>query len=107
MSPKKKKTPRERYEQCTTKQKIAIVTALVAFGLGGGLTIAGFIIPPTGEIADSVLWVLGQSLVYAASVFGIAGYFSAESRRMKRDMEDFFEERLERYKAPDEVTTEN
>ena len=99
MTAKKKKTPKEVYEQCTVKQKIAIVTALIALGLGWGLTIAGFIIPPTGEIADSVLWVLGQSLVYAASVFGIAGYFSAESRRMKREVENYFDTRLEEQKV--------
>ena len=78
----------EKYGKCTAKQKAAISTALAAFILGWGLTIAGFIIPPVGEIADSVLWVLGQALVYAASVFGITGYFTAESKRMKRDMED-------------------
>lgn len=102
MAPRKRKSPKEVYEQCTVKQKIAIVTALIAFGLGWGLTIAGFIIPPTGEIADSVLWVLGQSLVYAASVFGIAGYFSAESRRMKRDMENYFDARLGEIKEEEE-----
>lgn len=84
----------EKYEQCTTKQKIAIITAVAAFVLGWCLTIAGFIVPPTGEIADSVLWVLGQGLVYAASVFGITGYFSAESKRMKRDMENYFDRRI-------------
>ena len=86
----------EKYGKCTAKQKAAISTALAAFILGWGLTIAGFIIPPVGEIADSVLWVLGQALVYAASVFGITGYFTAESKRMKRDMEDYFDRRLER-----------
>ena len=91
----KKSVTDNKYGKCTGKQKLAIVTALVAFGLGWGLTIAGFIMPPPGEIADSVLWVLGQSLVYAASVFGITGYFTAESRRMKRDVERYFERRLE------------
>jgi predicted PurR-regulated permease PerM len=86
----------EKYGKCTAKQKVAILTALAAFILGWGLTIAGFIMPPVGEIADSVLWVLGQALVYAASVFGITGYFTAESKRMKRDMEDYFDRRLER-----------
>lgn len=86
----------EKYGKCTAKQKAAISTALAAFILGWGLTIAGFIMPPVGEIADSVLWVLGQALVYAASVFGITGYFTAESKRMKRDMEDYFDRRLER-----------
>ena len=95
----------EKYGKCTAKQKAAISTALAAFILGWGLTIAGFIIPPVGEIADSVLWVLGQALVYAASVFGITGYFTAESKRMKRDMEDYFDRRLERMNSEASQTT--
>lgn len=41
------------------KNKIAIITCIVSFGLGWSLTIAGFCIPPLGEISSSVLWVLG------------------------------------------------
>ena len=41
-----------------------------------GITLCaiGFALDPTGEIHDSVLWVLGQSLIYAGAVFGIAAY---------------------------------
>ena len=46
------------------KQKFAIGTAVVAFAVGWGLTIAGFVLPPEGEVHDSVLWILGQALVY-------------------------------------------
>ena len=92
----------EDYEKCTKKQKLAIFTALAAFFFGWGLTIAGFVIPPVGEVADSVLWILGQGLVYAASVFGITGYFRSESRRMKKDMEHYFDKRLGSYKSNDE-----
>ena len=88
--------------KCTKKQKLAIFTALAAFFFGWGLTIAGFVLPPVGEVADSVLWILGQGLVYAASVFGITGYFRSESRRMKKDMEDYFERRLSDEKKIDE-----
>ena len=84
----------DKYDKCTRKQKIAIITALCAFVLGWGLTIAGFIIPPIGEIADSVLWVLGQALVYAASVFGITGYFSSETMKMKQDVNDYFDNKM-------------
>lgn len=74
------------YNKCTMKEKIAIISAIVAFCFGWGLTIAGFIVPPLGDIASSVLWVLGQALIYAASVFGIAGYFSSETVKLKHDM---------------------
>lgn len=76
------------------KDKIAISTAIAAFIIGWGLSIAAFIVPPLGTISEGVLWILGQSLVYAASVFGIAGYFSTETLRMKRDLREYMDNRL-------------
>ena len=78
------------------KEKAAIITAIAAFVVGWALTIAGFIVPPLGEITDGVLWVLGQALIYAASVFGITSYFTSESRRLKRDITEFVERSVER-----------
>lgn len=93
---------RESYDKCTIKEKIAICTAVAAFIAGWALTIAGFIVPPLGAITDGVLWVLGQALIYAASVFGITSYFKSESVQMKRDMEHYFDKKerlqLERMK---------
>lgn len=36
--------------------------------------VAGFCVPPVGEISDSVLWVLSQCLIYAGSILGVASY---------------------------------
>jgi hypothetical protein len=36
-----------------------------------GLSIAGFVVPPVGEISDSVLWFTAQCLIYAGSALGI------------------------------------
>lgn len=83
----------DTYDKCTIKEKIAIITAVLAFVLGWALTIAGFIVPPVGDISNSVLWVLGQALIYAASVFGITSYFKSESVQMKRDMERYFDKK--------------
>lgn len=44
--------------------------ALLIFGVA--LTIAGFIVDPLGIVDGSVLWVLGQTLLYAGGVFGIS-----------------------------------
>ena len=71
------------------KSKAALITAIAAFIIGWGLTIAGFIVPPVGEIADSILWVLGQALVYAASVFGVSMYVGSEVRRMRGEIHRF------------------
>lgn len=65
---------REAYRDLDYKNKLAVWTCLIAFTIGWTLTIAGFIVPPLGEVADSVLWILGQSLLYSASVLGIGIY---------------------------------
>ena len=41
----------------------AYITAIFAFVCGWGLTIAGFCVPPTGEVSGSVLAVLGEAMV--------------------------------------------
>lgn len=82
-----------KWNELNIKEKIAIISAISAFVVGWGLSIAGFIVPPLGQVHESILFILGQSLVYAASVFGIAAYFRAESHQMKEDMQDFFIEK--------------
>ena len=48
-----------------------IFSALFMLLAGTGLSIAGFVMPPVGEISDSVLMFTAQALVYAGSAFGI------------------------------------
>ena len=72
-------------EKMNTKQRIAYWTAIIASVCGWGLTIAGFIVDPTGEVSGSVLAVLGEAMVYTASVLGITLYFSNEMLKFKRD----------------------
>ena len=79
------------YDKCTLKQKVAMLSGIAAFILGWGLTIAGFFVPPLGEIADSVLWVLGQALIYTGSVLGLTQYFSAESVKLRHDVDRHME----------------
>lgn len=71
------------------KQKAAYTTAVIAFIVGWGLTIAGFCVPPVGEISGSVLAVLGEALVYAASVFGVTLYFSNQMAKFKADTREY------------------
>ena len=79
------------------KQKTAFVTALIAFAAGWGLTIAGFCVPPTGEVSGSVLAVLGEAMVYAASVFGVSMYFGHEMAKFRHDTRQYID-RIERGK---------
>lgn len=70
------------------KSKFAIGTAIAAFAIGFGLTIAGFCTPPKGEVHDSVLWILGQALIYTASVLGIGMYFKSKTEEINRRVEE-------------------
>lgn len=97
-----------KYKECSNKEKLALITAMAAFIIGWGLTIAGFIVPPVGDITSSVLWVLGQALIYAASVFGITGYFNSETTKLKMETKEYID-RLSRNKNfyDEEDTTDN
>lgn len=80
-------------QKMDTKQKTAYWTALVAFVAGWGLTIAGFCVSPVGEVSGSVLAVLGEAMVYTASVFGVTLYFSNEMMKFKRDTRKYLKEK--------------
>lgn len=81
------------FKDLNIKEKLAICSAIAAFIIGWSLSIAGFIVPPLGEVHESILFILGQALVYAASVFGIAAYFKSETVQLKNDMHRFFSEK--------------
>ena len=84
----------DNWKSMDIKQKFAIVTAVVAFVAGWGLTIAGFIIPPEGEVSDSVLWILGQALIYTASVLGIGMYFKNQMVKFRADTKRYIDEEI-------------
>ena len=84
------------------KQKTAYVTAIVAFVLGWFLVIAGFYMPPEGEVSDSVLWILGQALIYTASVLGVTMYFNSQMVKFKAETRRYIKEEIEEEKASEE-----
>ena len=92
----------ERTEKLDIKTKFAIGTAVIAFVVGWGMTIAGFIIPPKGEVHDSVLWILGQALVYTASVLGIGMYFNNQMAKFRADTRRYIRD-IEQGREPEEV----
>lgn len=96
---------KETWSELDLKTKIAYATAIVAFIIGWGLTIAGFCLPPVAEVADSILWILGQGLLYAASVLGIGMYVSGSMRSMRRSIGEFMAEEARKYQNK-EIETE-
>lgn len=83
------------------KERLAITSACIAFIAGWTLTgIAAFV--PLLLSEQSVLWILGQSLIYSASVFGIAAYFKSETIQLKEDVDRHLEH-IERMRLKNQV----
>ena len=52
---------------------------------GVGLSIAGFIAPPFGEISDSVLWFFAQCLIYAGTALGFDVMIETKLRSLSKE----------------------
>lgn len=66
-----------------TKENIQIASA-IAMLLGGFLlAVAGFIVPPTGQIHESVLGVFAECLIYAGSIFGVTIYIQTKYTELR------------------------
>lgn len=62
---------------------IQLIAAVLLIIVGCGLLIAGFVVPPPGEIHNSVLIAFGEILTFAGAVFGLKYHY--ESSRKERD----------------------
>lgn len=82
---------KQTWSDLSVKEKIAILSACLAFILGWAMSIGAFFVPPVGEVADSILWILGQALLYCSATFGIAAYFKSETVQLRRDMDRHLE----------------
>lgn len=69
------------------KDAIATYSALGMIVFGAILTAAGFCVTPVGTIDDSVLWVLGQCLLYAGGIFGVTLYTKHRFDEMNKHLE--------------------
>ena len=73
------------------KENIIFGSAIGMLLFGVILTTAGFIIDPAGQVHDSVLYVLGQCLIFAGSAMGISAYTSGKVKEMRHDIERRFD----------------
>lgn len=79
---------KQSFKDLNIKDKLAIISACIAFTAGWSLTIIAAFIPILLS-EQGVLWVLGQALIYSASVFGLGMYFKSETSQMKADMRKY------------------
>lgn len=71
-----------------TRDIIVWIAACIAFLTGIGLCIAGFYVPPTGEIDGSVLTATGEFLTFFGSVFGIGKYTEIQLEKIKKKTDE-------------------
>lgn len=71
-----------------TRTTYQVFSALAMLLAGVALSIAGFIVPPVGEISDSVLWFFAQCLIYAGSIFGVSIYVQSKFTELKNQLEN-------------------
>lgn len=54
---------------------IQLIAAVLLIIVGCGILIAGFVVPPPGEIHNSVLIAFGEILTFAGAVFGLKYHY--------------------------------
>lgn len=60
-----------------TTLQLAVAAALTA--VGAGVLVAGFAVPPTGEIDGSVLVAFGEILTFVGALFGIDYHYRSNA----------------------------
>lgn len=60
------------------RQDIQLFASLVLCAIGCGLLIAGFVVPPTGIIHQSILIAFGEILTWVGSVWGLNYYHTVK-----------------------------
>lgn len=61
---------------------VNVAVSIATLVLGWGLTITAFFLDPEGEVHDSILWILGQSLTFAGSLLGAKSYIDFRSNQI-------------------------
>ena len=67
------------------KEIIHYCCAVFMLVFGCSISVMGFFAVPVGEVDDSDLWIMGQSLIYSGSVFGISLYVKSEVKKVLRN----------------------
>lgn len=60
---------------------IQLMVAVLLIIVGCGLLIAGFIVPPQGEIHNSILIAFGEILTFVGALFGIDYHYKYIRKR--------------------------
>ncbi len=67
------------------KPTLQLLSAMLLILVGCGLLISGFILPPPGEIHNSVLVAFGEILTFAGALFGIDYHYKYSRPKDRED----------------------
>ena len=67
------------------KPKLKEWTAIGLLACGIIMAFIALMLPPPGEIHDSVLYIFAQILIYCGSIFGINSYISQKIKSHNRN----------------------
>ena len=70
-----------------TSVKIQYFIAVAAFLAAVGFGIAGFIVPPPGQVHDSVLYLIAQFLLLTASILGVGAMFASQKISLQKKLQ--------------------
>lgn len=87
-------TQATKWAELGIRIRVAIITALFTLACGWGLTIASFALSPTNEIADSVLFCLGQAMIYSGSILGFSMHVNSEEKKLKEGIANYIRENM-------------
>lgn len=81
----KKYTPK-RWAELPIKDKLAYITAIISLVASWVIVVVGLVSPPPGEVHTSVISILGITLMFVASIFGIAFYMKGSKAEVYNDV---------------------
>lgn len=70
----------------STRSDLQVYTAIAMLICGVAMAVASFLVPPVGEISDSVLWFFAQCLIYAGSIFGVSVYVQTKFEELRDNL---------------------
>lgn len=80
---------KQTWKELSFKERISYVFATICFFLGWLITFIGFLLPPMGQVHETILWILGQALLFTGAVIGIGQYYNSQVTLFKKDIIDF------------------
>ena len=94
---------KQEFDKLTFKEAVLYGIGLLTLIAAFVLLFMALLMPPEGEIHDSVLTAYGLSLLFVAAIFGISAYFVSSLTGFKRAILEI----LEKHEVDTKSITEN